>query len=64
MSAGTWLVETAPKRTPWTPADAVEEWTIRSGCGSEDSAQFEARQIGPHWRSQGLRVRVRFEPAT
>lgn len=57
----TWIVETAPKRTQWTPADAEDVWTIRSGCASEDSARLEARQVGPHWRKQGLRVRVRFE---
>jgi hypothetical protein len=57
----TWLVETAPKRTPFTPADAVDEWTIRSGNATEAGARAEARQCGPHWRKQGLRVRVRFE---
>lgn len=60
--SGTWLVETAPKRTQWTPADAVDEWTIRTGSSSERMARLEVRQVGPHWRRQGLRVRVRFEP--
>jgi hypothetical protein len=58
---GTWLVETAHRRSPWTPPEAVEVWTIRSGNATEAGARAEARQCGPHWRRQGLRVRVRFE---
>lgn len=55
----TWLVETATRRSPWTPADAVDEWTVRSGYSSKESANAEARQVGPHWRRQGLKVRTR-----
>lgn len=61
MSAGTWLIETAVRSMFGN--DFEEEWTIRAGYGSEQLARADAKQVGPHWRRQNLRVRVRFEPA-
>jgi hypothetical protein len=62
MTAGTWLVETALRNMDGSyPAEG--DWSTRSGNATEAGARAEVRQVGPHWRRKGLRVRVRFEAA-